>query len=124
VQPLEQNPPAMQDSVVGGNLHTGNVVHNHYHTAPQQAVPVQTIIQQAAPTTVTMAQLGNKDVVTAYLLWFLVGWIGIHRFYLGNIGMGLLYMFTFGFFGLGWIIDAFLIPDLVKQANGQVIIIR
>ena len=43
---------------------------------------------------------------------------------MGSIGIGLLYLFTFAFFGLGWIIDAFLIPDLVKQANGQVIIIR
>ena len=124
MQPVEQNPAAMQDSVVGGNLHTGNVVHNHYHTAPQQAVPIQTVVHQTAPATVTMAQLGNKDVTVAYLLWFFAGIFGVHRFYLGSIGIGLLYLFTFAFFGLGWIIDAFLIPDLVKQANGQVIIIR
>jgi hypothetical protein len=29
----------MQDSVVGGDVHTGDVVHNHYHTAPSQDVP-------------------------------------------------------------------------------------
>ncbi|HIF04601.1 MAG TPA: NINE protein [Candidatus Poseidoniales archaeon] len=71
-----------------------------------------------------MAQLGSKDVGVAYLLWFFAGIFGVHRFYLGSIGIGLLYLFTFAFLGLGWIIDAFLIPDLVKQANGQVIIIR
>ena len=44
--------PTMQDSVVGGDLHTGNVVHNHYHApspSPQPQVvhqPQPIIIQQ------------------------------------------------------------------------------
>lgn len=39
----------MQDSVVGGDLHTGNVIHNHYHAAPQPQVihqPQPIIVQQ------------------------------------------------------------------------------
>lgn len=28
-----------------------------------------------------------------------------HKFYEGKIGMGILYLFTFGLFGIGWIID-------------------
>ena len=42
----------------------------------------------------------------AYFLitWFL-GWLGVHRFMRGQIGMGVLYIFTFGLFGIGVTID-------------------
>lgn len=39
------------------------------------------------------------------LLWFFGGVIGLHHFYAGHIGMGLLYICTGGLFGIGWIID-------------------
>ncbi len=53
----------------------------------------------------------------AYLLWFFFGWLGAHRFYLGRIGTGILYMLTGGFFGFGLFFDLFRIPSLVREAN-------
>ena len=55
----------------------------------------------------------------AYILWGLglFGFCGIHRLYLGRIGTGILYFFTFGLFGLGQVIDLFLIPDMVREKN-------
>ena len=50
-----------------------------------------------------------KSKVVALLLLIFLGGIGIHRFYVGKIGTGLLWMFTFGLFGLGWFIDLILI---------------
>lgn len=41
----------------------------------------------------------------AIILALFLGWIGGHRFYLGQIGMGLLYFFTAGLFGIGVIVD-------------------
>ena len=35
-----------------------------------------------------------------------LGYLGVHRYMAGEIGMGLLYTFTGGLFGIGWIIDA------------------
>lgn len=54
-----------------------------------------------------------------YLLWFLGGFgaLGFHRFYLGKIGTGLLYMFTGGLAGIGCVYDFFTIPMQVRDAN-------
>lgn len=42
---------------------------------------------------------------------------GIHRFYLGRPASGVLYLLTWGFFGVGTIIDLFLIPGMVEDEN-------
>lgn len=41
----------------------------------------------------------------AFCLCFFFGYLGIHRFYEGKIGTGVLYIFTFGLCGIGWLID-------------------
>ena len=60
-----------------------------------------------------------KSSGTAYVLWCacFFGGCGIHRFYLGKYGTGLLYFFTFGLFGIGQFIDLFLIPGMVEREN-------
>ena len=61
----------------------------------------------------------EKNIVFAYLMWFLcIFYIcGIQRIYARRYVSGLLYLFTFGFLGVGQIIDLFLIPKIIKQAN-------
>ena len=46
-----------------------------------------------------------KNKTTALILCMLFGYFGAHKFYEGKTGMGLLYLFTFGLVGIGWIID-------------------
>ena len=60
-----------------------------------------------------------KSTGTSYLLWLLcfVGFCGIHRFYNGRIITGLIWLFTGGLFLIGQIIDLFLIPGIVEDAN-------
>jgi len=60
-----------------------------------------------------------KSTGTAYLLWCacLFGGCGIHRFYLGKYGTGVLYFFTFGLLGIGQLIDLFRIPGMVEHEN-------
>lgn len=47
----------------------------------------------------------QKEKSTALLLAIFVGGLGIHKFYLGETGMGVLYLFTGGLCGIGTIID-------------------
>ncbi len=55
----------------------------------------------------------------AYLLWFCSGFgaLGLHRFYLGRFGTGLLWFFTGGLGMIGGIFDLFYIPTMVQEAN-------
>ncbi|WP_295711721.1 NINE protein [Mucilaginibacter sp.] len=58
-----------------------------------------------------------KSKSTAYILWFFFGVIGVHKFYLNKTGMGILYFFTLGLFGIGWIIDLFTLGSQVDTYN-------
>jgi TM2 domain-containing membrane protein YozV len=58
-----------------------------------------------------------KSKTTAYLLWFFLGVFGAHKFYLGRVGMGILYLCTGGIFGIGWFIDLFTLAHQVDVYN-------
>ena len=62
----------------------------------------------------------ERELWVAYLLWFLLGLVGVHKFYLGKMGMGILYLFTGGIFLIGWIIDLFTLPSQVRAYNDEV----
>lgn len=47
----------------------------------------------------------EKSRLAVALLAFFLGELGIHRFYVGKIGTGILYIFTFGLLGIGSLVD-------------------
>ena len=54
--------------------------------------------------------------VIGYVLW-IFGFTGSHRFYFGKPISGTIWFFTGGLFLIGWIVDAFLIPSMSRQAD-------
>lgn len=80
----------------------------------------------------------KKSLVVAYVLWFFLGYVGAHRFYLGKFFSGflmlalsgvvlLLTLVSFGFLGflwfvvgLWWLIDALLIPGIAAGRNTRI----
>lgn len=52
-------------------------------------------------------KLCNKWV--SLCLCIFLGFVGAHKFYEGKGGMGIVYLFTAGLFGIGWFIDIFAI---------------
>src|SRR4029078_895620 len=51
-----------------------------------------------------------------YILW-IFGFTGAHRFYYGKPITGTIWLFTFGLIGIVWVIDAFLIPGMDRNAD-------
>ena len=60
---------------------------------------------------------GQYDYNIAWLLLAWLGVFGVHRFYLGKIGTGLLYLVTGGLFGIGWLYDLWTLNQQVSEAN-------
>ena len=61
-----------------------------------------------------VAGLRAKNKWVAFFLCLFLGYLGAHKFYEGRIGMGILYLFTGGLFGFGWLIDCIV---LLLQPN-------
>ncbi len=53
----------------------------------------------------TQLYSSSKSRFAALLLCLIFGVFGFHRFYVGKIGSGLLFLITMGGFGIGWFID-------------------
>ncbi len=77
-----------------------------YRKDAQQA-PNINIVNTNTNTNVASTVLAykHKSKWVALLLCLFLGYFGAHRFYVGKTGTGILYIFTMGLFGFGWIID-------------------
>jgi TM2 domain len=62
----------------------------------------------------------DKDFVTAILFSFFLGYLGVDRFYLGQVGLGIAKLLTFGGCGVWYLIDFILIASRqVNDSNGR-----
>lgn len=63
---------------------------------------------------------GPTDYSVAWLLLSFLGMFGIHRFYMGKWVTGLIWMFTGGLLGIGWLYDLWTLNEQVSDLNSQV----
>ncbi len=61
---------------------------------------------------------GPIDYNVAWLLLVFLGFFGIHKLYMGKIVIGIVYLLTFGLFGLGYIYDMWTLNDQITLING------
>lgn len=59
----------------------------------------------------------RKNAWATFWLCGFFGFLGVHRFYLGHTGLGILYLFTVGLAGVGAIVDLFLSWHITKNEN-------
>lgn len=60
---------------------------------------------------------GPVDYNIAWILLTFLGFLGIHRFYMGKIFTGIIYLFTVGLFGLGILYDYWTLNEQIDRLN-------
>ena len=117
-QPYQNNVP---NGATKFCSHCGSVIAKEAVICPAcgcQVAQVQTAQPMQQPIIINNNNMNNnvnnvggrsmgkpKDKWVAFILCFFLGAIGAHRFYEGKIGTGILYLFTGGLFGIGWLVD-------------------
>lgn len=70
---------------------------------PQKNVPYKTVSPRE------LGPASDKNRLTTLLLCVFGGVFGLHRFYAGRVGSGLLWLFTFGLLTVGWVYDVVMV---------------
>ena len=64
----------------------------------------------------------QKRILPAALLCFFLGCFGVHRFYVGKVGTGILQLFTLGGFGFWALVDFIMIVvGSFRDGDGNII---
>ena len=102
--------------------HCASPIHSDAVVCPKCGRQVKTLAEQEKQSPIIINQITVENNTTdlhiygkrkskwvALFLCVFFGYFGIHKFYEGRVGKGLLYMFTVGLFGFGWMVDIFIL---------------
>ncbi len=66
--------------------------------------------------------VSDKDWLITFILCFFLGYLGLHHFYCGKVGKGILFILTGGLFGIGILVNLILIVmKRYKDSEGRIV---
>lgn len=83
------------------------------YSTPQE---IESLIEENKKNIAAANELDYNPTI-ALILCLLLGSLGVHQFYMKNIGKGILYLFTLGLFGIGTLVD--IVKLIVAVINGN-----
>lgn len=79
-----------------------------------QTAPPQAPLASAAPP--------ERSFIATWMFSWLLGFLGVDRFYLGKVGTGILKLLTFGGLGVWWLIDLILtLAGVQRDKEGRLL---
>ena len=110
------------------SINAETVIVNHYYPEEKNNGPFfqQNQQQPSVPpapnayaySAIPQYPVSPKSRTITLLLCFFLGIFGAHRFYLRRYLLGVVFFFTFGIFGIGWLVDLFFVlTGKIKDRN-------
>ena len=85
---------------------------------PEQVMSMRERMLEMDDNKAMMLQsIGFKDPTVVLIISILVGELGVDRFMLGDVGLGVLKLITLGGCGIWWLIDVILIMKKTREYN-------
>jgi hypothetical protein len=94
------------------------VIVNNYNYAPGGTDVPESAVENLVAGSSSAAQPSTRSWIVALVLCILLGYLGVHRFYAGKYGTGIIWLFTAGGFVIGWIVDIVLLA-MRRFADGE-----
>ena len=89
---------------------------------PGTGLSYTTSSDQPARVPAAQRPTSPKSKAVVLPLCIFLGVLGVHRYYVGKIGTGVIWTLTAGFFGIGWIVDIFTVAlGGFYDVNGYVV---
>ena len=96
------------------------ILTNNKYFREYQLPLVRNLLTQAEDVKWMSLQITHfKDPIVSLVLSLFLGYLGIDRFFIGDIGLGILKLITCGGFGIWTIIDWFFIMGATRDRNLQ-----
>lgn len=111
--PVENKLQTIKNAIIHSTSSGEKIISSHFKTVLRQSENIriknEVIHKNKNTKKAKSSSYGGKMQIVALILCVFLGLLGVHRFYLGYSGMGVIYLFTFGLFGFGWLIDTLLL---------------
>lgn len=76
----------------------------------------------AGPGSDTPGRVSDRSFIATWMFAWLLGFLGVDRFYLGKVGTGILKLLTLGGFGVWWLIDLILtLAGVQRDSEGRLL---